>query len=126
MLHPFLFWAKATDSSFIFHLFMYHLLSLKEFYKSYAFLELEWHSRKEKLRYFFMCVLSHVQVNEIDFNSREWYTFLFSVFILFQISNFINVRMVTLIDLILIMLILHILLLCVLQNNFQICCITCL
>ena len=103
---------------------MYHLLSLKEFYKSYAFLELEWHSRKEKLRYFFMCVLSHVQVNEIDFNSREWYTFLFSVFILFQISNFINVRMVTLIDLILIMLILHILLLCVLQNNFQICCIT--
>ena len=103
---------------------MYHLLSLKEFYKSYAFLELEWYSRKDKLRHFFMCVLLHVQVNKIDFTSREWYTFLFSVFILFQISNFINVRMVTLTDLILIMLILHILLLCVLQNNFQIYCIT--
>ena len=88
---------------------MYHLLSLKEFYKPYAFLEQEWYSRIDKLRHFSMCLLLCVQVNKIDFNSPEWYTFLFSVFILFQINNFINVRMVTLIDLILIMLILHIL-----------------
>ena len=60
-----------------------------------------------------MCVLLCVQVNKIDFNSPEWCTFLFSVFMLFWISNFINVKMVTLIDSILIMPILNILFVCV-------------
>ena len=61
-------WLSSSSS-------MYHLLSLKEFYKPYAFLELEWYSRKDKLRHLFMCILLHVQVNKIDFNSPEWYTF---------------------------------------------------